>query len=240
MSTLMPRRLISKSKYSPRSTTHQHVSQQPINTTLSRSFYTLSKTHHPDHNPGNPHAPRRFMRISEAYSVLSHAEKRARYDRDVMRRRHNHPPKHPPHSYHSTGPAGGRPASGLSRRRGTFTGPPPSFFRSGGWGNHSAKRKAAHEETTGTGGDTGGMGPGADPLHRTGRTPGFDSERHEAQHRRVQEHMARRRGAEIPLVDTGLLFRFMVVAGIISAVAYIPYWVMGVGEGKQGRKKKEA
>lgn len=52
--------------------------------------------------------------------------------------------------------------------------------------------------------------------------------------------MARRRGAEIPLVDTGLLFRFMVVAGIISAVAYIPYWVMGVGEGKQGRKKKEA
>jgi curved DNA-binding protein CbpA len=178
------------------------------------------------------------MRISEAYSVLSHAEKRARYDRDVMRHRHNNPPKHPPHSYYSSGPAGGRPASGLSRRRGTFTGPPPSFFRSGGWGSYSAKRKAAHEETTGTGGDMGGMGPGADPLHRPGRTPGFDSERHEAQHRRVQEHVARSRGPGIsPLVDTGLMLRFMVVAGIICAVAYIPYWVIGAGE--QVKKKKK-
>jgi len=42
-----------------------------------------------------------------------------------------------------TGPAGGRPASGLSRRRTQFRGPPPSFYASGGWGAHSAKRSAA-------------------------------------------------------------------------------------------------
>ena len=100
------------------------------------------------------------MHLSEAYSVLSHADKRARYDADVMRRLHPHYHHTPASgSYHSTGPAGGRPASGLSRRRGpstTFTGPPPSFYRSGGWGAHGAKRRAAHEESTG--GSTGWYG----------------------------------------------------------------------------------
>ncbi|KXX75878.1 DnaJ subfamily A member 3, mitochondrial [Madurella mycetomatis] len=127
---------------------------------IKKSFYLLSKRHHPDHNPSDPSSPSRFMRISEAYAVLGHADKRARYDRDVMRRPlhgnphfhhgHGHTHKGPRGSYHSTGPAGGRPASGLSsRRRGTFQGPPPSFFRSGGWGAHGAKRRAAHEESTG-------------------------------------------------------------------------------------------
>ncbi|KAK3307955.1 uncharacterized protein B0T15DRAFT_523112 [Chaetomium strumarium] len=121
---------------------------------IKRSFYLLSKRHHPDHNPSDPHAPSRFMRISEAYATLSHADKRALYDRDVMRTTRNNPHYHhaPKGSYHSTGPAGGRPASGLSsRRRGTYQGPPPSFFRSGGWGAHTAKRRAAHEESTGFG-----------------------------------------------------------------------------------------
>ncbi|OTA80364.1 hypothetical protein M434DRAFT_38003 [Hypoxylon sp. CO27-5] len=125
---------------------------------IKKSFYALSKTHHPDHNPSNPHASRRFMRISEAYSVLSIPAKRAAYDRDTLRlqhHHHHHPPSHPhAHrhgSYSSTSnPAGGRPASGLSRRRTAFQGPPPSFFRSGGWGSQSAKRRAAHEESTGS------------------------------------------------------------------------------------------
>lgn len=90
------------------------------------------------------------------------------------------------------------------------------------------------------GGDTGGMGPGADPLHRTRPTPGFDSQRHEAQHTRItQERMARRgRMMDIPIGDAGLLFRFAVVAGIICFVAYIPYWFMEAGEGRKGKRKK--
>ncbi|KAM7183800.1 DnaJ subfamily A member 3, mitochondrial [Naviculisporaceae sp. PSN 640] len=120
---------------------------------IKKSFYRLSKIHHPDVNPSDPHASRRFHRISEAYHVLSHAEKRARYDRDYFRRHPNHRhPKTTPHTYHSSGgPAGGRPASGLSsRRRSPFQGPPPSFYRSGGWGSQSSKRRAAHQESTGS------------------------------------------------------------------------------------------
>ncbi|KAI0012686.1 DnaJ-domain-containing protein [Xylariaceae sp. FL0662B] len=123
---------------------------------IKKSFYTLSKHHHPDHNRSSPHASRRFMRISEAYNVLSIPAKRAAYDRDTLQlHRHGHGHAHHGHhhghrqgSYSSTNPAGGRPASGLSRRRATFTGPPPSFFRSGGWGAQGAKRRAAHEGST--------------------------------------------------------------------------------------------
>lgn len=69
-----------------------------------------------------------------------------------------------PHgSYHSSNPAGGRAPSGLSRRRGTFRGPPPSFYRSGGWGAQGDKRRKAHEESTGTGpGAAAGGASGAD------------------------------------------------------------------------------
>ncbi|KKY30381.1 hypothetical protein UCDDA912_g09684 [Diaporthe ampelina] len=131
---------------------------------IKRSFYHLSKTHHPDHNRDDPLASKRFMRISEAYSVLSHTERREKYDRDVLRLHEQRaaaggpgPPQHRGGSYSSTGPAGGRPASGLSRRRGTFRGPPPSFYRSGGWGAHGAKRSQAHDESTsGTGSSSSG------------------------------------------------------------------------------------
>lgn len=121
---------------------------------IKRSFYHLSKTHHPDHNRDDPLASKRFMRISEAYSVLSHDDRRAKYDRDVLRLHDQRAgaggpgsASHRGGSYSSTGPAGGRPASGLSRRRGTFRGPPPSFYRSGGWGAHGAKRSQAQDQS---------------------------------------------------------------------------------------------
>ncbi|KAG7289703.1 hypothetical protein NEMBOFW57_006079 [Staphylotrichum longicolle] len=120
--------------------------------TADRSFYLLSKRHHPDHNPSDPHAPTRFMRLSEAYAVLSHVDKRARYDSDVMKRLHPLPPRAqtlgllPQH----------RPGRRAPRVRPQppprhLHGPAPSFYRSGGWGAHGAKRRAAHEESTGTG-----------------------------------------------------------------------------------------
>ncbi|KAI1389586.1 DnaJ-domain-containing protein [Hypoxylon trugodes] len=192
---------------------------------IKKSFYTLSKTHHPDHNRTDPQASsRRFMRISEAYSILSIPAKRAAYDRDTLRLSSHHSHSHSHHhsgSYSSTNPAGGRPASGLSNRRRTaFRGPPPSFFRSGGWGAQSAKRRAAHEESTGTSSSShshsntsqsntsssqssspfthphspgGGMGPGQTPFHHSTdhEVPHFDR----ASHERTGRHHDQRRAA---------------------------------------------
>ncbi|KAK7755968.1 hypothetical protein SLS62_001910 [Diatrype stigma] len=187
---------------------------------VKKSFYALSKRHHPDlhqNDADRPAASRRFMRISEAYAVLSVPAKRRAYDRDTLRLDHHHQQSHQPHgrrpagsyhssSVHSSNPAGGRPASGLSRRRGTFQGPPPSFFRSGGWGAHGAKRKAAHDDSAGNGGGTGGGGatrgpmggtnPGQDPLRGFGHgdddvPPHFDR----AGHARTGRHVDARRAA---------------------------------------------
>lgn len=166
------------------------------------------------------------MRISEAYSILSIPAKRAAYDRDTLRLQSSPSHGHGQHgrqhgSYSSTGPAGGRPASGLSRRRGTFQGPPPSFFRSGGWGAQGTKRRAAHEESTGgssshssssagtgsqqsasgTGTETGagtagGMGPGQDPFGHGAEVPHFDRLSHERTGRHIDRRRAARQAAQ--------------------------------------------
>ncbi|TPX12246.1 uncharacterized protein E0L32_007132 [Thyridium curvatum] len=215
------------------------------NNNTARSFYTLSKAHHPDHHPHDPHAPRRFMRISEAYSVLGHADKKAAYDRDVMRRGHHHHGQghhghHGPHhrgSYHSTsGPAGARPASGLSRRRGTFTGPPPSFYRSGGWGSQAAKRRATHEDSTGGGGGAetssssmGGMGPGQDPFGHREDVPHFDKEAHERTHRRADERRARRMAGMDSEIqpEAGMAGSFLAICGVLLTSVLVPFTLLG-------------
>lgn len=94
------------------------------------------------------------MRISEAYAVLGNAENRERYDRDTRRStvRSSSDARHG--SYSGSGPFGSRPASGLSMRRTHFRGPPPSFYRSGGWGSHAAKR-TAQADTTSSASNTG-------------------------------------------------------------------------------------
>ncbi|KAF3076946.1 putative mannosyl-oligosaccharide alpha-1,2-mannosidase 1B [Trichoderma lentiforme] len=177
---------------------------------LDESFYALSKAHHPDANRSDPDASHNFSLLSESYTVLSNATRRATYDREVLRlHEHHHHPHHHHASYHSTNPAGGRPPSGLSRRRGTFRGPPPSFYRSGGYGAQTEKRHQAHEESTGgaASGSAGahqtdranpwntsafhhahhyaGMGPGSDPHHfRDQSVPHFDKAGHTRTHER--------------------------------------------------------
>lgn len=47
---------------------------------LKRAFKKLARKYHPDVNPGDKKAEERFKEISEAYAVLSDAEKRGRYD----------------------------------------------------------------------------------------------------------------------------------------------------------------
>jgi molecular chaperone DnaJ len=47
---------------------------------IKKSFRRLARRFHPDVNPGDRSAEERFKRISEAYEVLSHPDKRSFYD----------------------------------------------------------------------------------------------------------------------------------------------------------------
>ena len=150
-----------------------------------------------------------FSLLSESYALLSDPTRRATYDRDVLRlNRQSSPTTAQPRGSYSSTQAGGRSPSGLSRRRTTFRGPPPSFYRSGGWGTQGEKRQRAHDESAGNNGsntssthsqdhspfytDTNGakdrhagMGPGSDPFsHAFSRdAPHFDT----SAHKRTQE-----------------------------------------------------
>jgi molecular chaperone DnaJ len=48
---------------------------------LKTAYRKLAMEFHPDRNPNNPHAEEKFKACSEAYQVLSDADKRAAYDR---------------------------------------------------------------------------------------------------------------------------------------------------------------
>jgi molecular chaperone DnaJ len=47
---------------------------------IKKAYRKLAKEYHPDANPDNPAAAERFKEIGEAYSVLSDADKRKKYD----------------------------------------------------------------------------------------------------------------------------------------------------------------
>ncbi|GAB7355046.1 hypothetical protein MBLNU459_g5644t1 [Dothideomycetes sp. NU459] len=213
---------------------------------VKKQFYKLSKTHHPDHNPDDPQAATRFMRISEAYGVLGSADKRARYDRDFLRTIAPHQQqsqqRYPSgsHSSHST-PAGGRPATGLSRRRTQFKGPPPSFYRSGGWGSFGEKRsehasRASHAHETAAGAAAGaaagraaqdvppGTGPAGFTQGLDNDVPHFDRDGHFRTHESVERarHRARRRQAVAEEMAGGsgpsMLFNFFLLSGVLTVI----------------------
>jgi len=176
---------------------------------IKRQFYTLSKKNHPDHNRNDPDASTRFVAISEAYHVLSVPEKRAQYDAQLehskRQSRWGRSGNEAPQGSYSSAAYGSRPASGLNKKRSTFRGPPPSFYKSGGYGKHGAKRaehaysnpqpegeagsKEAGRESYG---EWGGFGPGQ--QKQGNEVPHFDNRRHKATHDSVNEHIwARRR-----------------------------------------------
>jgi molecular chaperone DnaJ len=56
------------------------VSRDADGEALKRAFRKLALEYHPDRNPNNPEAERRFKECSEAYEVLSDPQKRRSYD----------------------------------------------------------------------------------------------------------------------------------------------------------------
>src|SRR5271170_2414699 len=58
-----------------------NVSRDASDQELKTAYRKLAMQHHPDRNPNNPEAEEKFKECSEAYQVLSDAEKRAAYDR---------------------------------------------------------------------------------------------------------------------------------------------------------------
>lgn len=207
---------------------------------LKKHFYTLSKETHPDRHPNDPKAGDRFMQISESYSVLSDPEKRRRYDRDHMRTQSHGRTGGPGHrgSY-----AGSRPASGLSKRRGTFRGPPPSFYAHGNPSANTARQAsgsgAGGDGTADPGGfdasrytDPGQFDPDFDPS-KTFRTQTQEDAR---RHNRRNAEMARIQ-AELDADNGAFWVRFFVVSGIISIGVIAGTLASGAGTARGGLVK---
>ena len=47
---------------------------------IKKAYRALAKKYHPDMNPDDPNAEAKFKEASEAYAVLSDADKRRQYD----------------------------------------------------------------------------------------------------------------------------------------------------------------
>ncbi len=56
------------------------VSRDADADTLKKAYRKLAKKYHPDANPGNAEAEKKFKEASEAYAILSDAQKRQQYD----------------------------------------------------------------------------------------------------------------------------------------------------------------
>jgi DnaJ-class molecular chaperone len=91
------------------------VSRNADQKEITRAFRRLARKYHPDVNPGDKEAERKFKELSEAYEVLRDPEKREQYDR-----------------FGRAGSAGqaGRPGAGFTWR--TTAGPDFGFAGFGG------------------------------------------------------------------------------------------------------------
>lgn len=57
------------------------VDQDATAAMIKKSYRVLAKKYHPDLNPENEEAARKFVQINEAYNILSDETSRAKYDR---------------------------------------------------------------------------------------------------------------------------------------------------------------
>lgn len=225
-------------------TTHYDILKVPQTATaaeLKRQFYVLSKETHPDHNRDDPKAADRFAQISESYSVLANPEKRKRYDRDVLRFHHaSHRRHHGSHSSHSSY-AGSRPATGLSKRRSAFKGPPPSFYAHG---NQSANTsQQAQSSSASSGGDPhmAGTFNAGSYTYPGYQDPAFNSSSVYKTQTHEDYRRANRRAAEVAAVqalaeDEGNFWtRFIVVSGILVLTVTFASFIASKSVPKTGR-----
>ena len=53
--------------------------------TIKKAYRALAKKYHPDMNPGDKEAEKKFKEASEAYAILSDPEKKKQYDQQHLR-----------------------------------------------------------------------------------------------------------------------------------------------------------
>ncbi|KAH0843235.1 DnaJ domain protein [Fonsecaea pedrosoi] len=206
------------------SANHYDVLRLPMQATpaeLKKQFYVLSKETHPDVNKSDPKASERFAQISESYSVLADPEKRKRYDRDIMKAHHPHHRGHSSHGHRSQGGtyAGHRPASGLSKRRSVFKGPPPSFYAHGNPSSQTQQRADARPQGQHAAGEqytagTFNAGAFSDGRPAFDARPTFKTQTHE-DYRRANRRAAELAAAQASVEEDNFWARFIVVSGII-------------------------
>lgn len=205
---------------------------------LKKQFYVLSKETHPDMNPNNPHANERFAEISEAYAVLGNPEKRTKYDRDVMPQFRPTPSRSGMNRSSSGTYAGSRPATGLSKRRGTFRGPPPSFYSQGSAANADEQARR-DQEAWNRGAQSGQFDPSQyaapgswDPTFNP--TPVYRTQTAEDARRNT------RRAAEVAAAqafaeeDSQFWAKFVVVSGIVGVGVMIGGMIHRMGAMPRG------
>ncbi|KAJ5542146.1 Heat shock protein DnaJ [Penicillium sp. DV-2018c] len=217
---------------------------------IKKQFYSLSMRHHPDRNRDDPNASQRFARISAAYNVLGDASKRSSYDREHGFNRP--PPTHThqnPRGSHSSY-AGSRPASGLSKRRTPFHGPPPSFYEQGGYGGTGRRGQ-------GFAAGTGAAGKNADPEDWEGfirRNPlghfnarghfrtqaKEDARRRERRRREGKRSLDEEDGGSSGPVRDQSVARFFVTSGVLIVTLVVVNLWRSVPKEGEGRRQKKA
>jgi curved DNA-binding protein CbpA len=70
------------------------ISRNASQSEVKKAYYKLAKQYHPDRNPGDPTAEKKFQNISEAYEVLGDEDKRLNYNNTITSTRSSF--------YHST------------------------------------------------------------------------------------------------------------------------------------------
>lgn len=137
------------------------VSRNADEQEIKRAFRKLAQQYHPDKNPGNAEAEKRFKEANEAHTVLSDPDKRSKYDRFGSQWEQYTRTGGRPEDFNWGGV--GRGASGQTR-----TMSPEEFEKYFGGGDFSSFFEALF------GGNVGGMG-GARPgggQFRTRTSPG--------------------------------------------------------------------